>query len=206
MMNEQMTALSIGTLLRTALKEQDYSMRQLGERTGIDTATISRIINHKRKANLDHLEKFSLTLNIPLATLLQAAGYRGSSTHDEHLHALFNSPELLNENLSIPQIENQLSEYRILAATIDGKNRILKEFEGKIEAVGSIGPLIDQMKDLFHRFKQRKGSSKELAVIGGALLYFIVPADLIPDYLFAIGYLDDAVAVKITSSIVKRYS
>ncbi|MFB8735547.1 YkvA family protein [Bacillus sp. SL00103] len=26
---------------------------------------------------------------------------------------------------------------------------------------------------------------------GGALLYFIMPVDLIPDYIFPIGYIDD---------------
>ncbi len=32
--------------------------------------------------------------------------------------------------------------------------------------------------------------------MGGALLYFIVSVDVIPDYIFPIGYIDDAAAVQ----------
>jgi uncharacterized membrane protein YkvA (DUF1232 family) len=33
--------------------------------------------------------------------------------------------------------------------------------------------------------------------MGSALLYFILPVDVIPDYIFPIGYLDDAIAVQL---------
>ena len=38
-------------------------------------------------------------------------------------------------------------------------------------------------------------SENDRTLIGSALLYFISSADLIPDYLFPIGYLDDAIVV-----------
>jgi uncharacterized membrane protein YkvA (DUF1232 family) len=35
-------------------------------------------------------------------------------------------------------------------------------------------------------------------VIGSTLLYLILTPDVIPDYVFPIGYLDDAIAVSMT--------
>jgi uncharacterized membrane protein YkvA (DUF1232 family) len=41
-----------------------------------------------------------------------------------------------------------------------------------------------------------------LGIIGGGLLYFIIPMDLIPDYLPVVGYLDDlAVLTTIVNSL-----
>ena len=202
--------MPFGLLLRDALKEQSLSMRKLSELTGIDTASISRIINDKRKANLDHLEKFSIVLDIPIAKLLEAAGYPvenrqdATSTYDDSIQELLSSSELLTPTVSVPIVEKKLAEYNLQAQTYEGQDKILTNFDRKLESVGSIGPLVDQMKELFDRFRKKKGNPGELAIMGSALLYFIVPTDVIPDYLFAVGYLDDAVAVQLTSSILKR--
>lgn len=41
-----------------------------------------------------------------------------------------------------------------------------------------------------------------LAMIGGGLLYFILPADLVPDFIPIVGYLDDlAVLTTIVNSL-----
>jgi uncharacterized membrane protein YkvA (DUF1232 family) len=46
-----------------------------------------------------------------------------------------------------------------------------------------------------------------VAMIGGGLLYFILPADLVPDFIPAIGYLDDlAVLTTIMNSLHKEIS
>lgn len=209
-MNEVRSEVPIGVLLRTALKEKSLSMRKLSVLTGIDTASISRIINDKRKANLDHLEKFSVVLEIPIAKLLEAAGYQVEekqdtiSTYDETIQDLLSSSELKTPAVSIPMVENKLEEFSMQAQTQEGKTRVLTNFHEKLESVSSVGPLVDDMKELFAKFSEKKGTPRELAIIGSALLYFIVPIDVIPDYLFAVGYLDDAVAVKLTSSILKR--
>lgn len=199
-MKEEKNNPTIGGILRTALDRHGYSMRRLSELTSIDTATISRIINGKRKANLHHLEQFSLILHIPLTILLQAEGFQSTSTYEELIHP----PELLTQNISIPMVENELNDYKEQATTTEGYNKIVQAFKEKMNAISGIGPLVDQLTDFYNRFKRQKGHPKELAMIGGALLYFIVPVDLIPDYLFAIGYLDDAVAVKITASALHK--
>lgn len=41
--------------------------------------------------------------------------------------------------------------------------------------------------------------------MGSALIYFILSVDVIPDYIFPIGYLDDAVAVQLVlNALMKR--
>jgi len=42
--------------------------------------------------------------------------------------------------------------------------------------------------------------SEEQAVLGSGLLYFISAVDIIPDYLFPIGYVDDAIRFLSSSS------
>lgn len=59
---------SIGLLLKQIMKQQSMSMRELGILTGIDKSTISRIINGKRKANPEHLQKLcAAKILVPLS-------------------------------------------------------------------------------------------------------------------------------------------
>lgn len=211
-MSEESLGLPIGQLLRNLLKEQSLSMRKLSELTDIDTATISRIINDKRKATLDHLEKFAAILEIPLANLLQAAGYPVDNkktvnpAYDETIQQLVDTSELLSTTISIEQVEYQLASYETYVQTTEGRTKILNEFEKKLKSVGGVGPFVDQMKELFRHFKTQDVAKRDMAIIGSALLYFIVPLDIIPDYLFAVGYLDDAIAVQIASSVITKNS
>ncbi|WP_318616359.1 DUF1232 domain-containing protein [Sporosarcina sp. YIM B06819] len=197
---------TLGLLLRVLLKERSMSMRKLSELTDIDTATISRIINGKRKANLQHLERFADCLGVPLMVFFEAAGYpmeqkRSDSTSHTYVNMI---QDLVNTNASVQVVEQQLANFELYSQTTEGSSSILQEFEGKLKSVGSVGPLIEQMKHLFDKFRLRKGTPNELALIGGALLYFIVPADAIPDYLFAVGYLDDAIAVQLTTTALDK--
>jgi uncharacterized membrane protein YkvA (DUF1232 family) len=63
------------------------------------------------------------------------------------------------------------------------------------------------VRELYALFKDSvKGDYKlhpaNVAMIGGGLLYFILPADLIPDFIPLVGYLDDlAVLTTIMNSL-----
>lgn len=41
-------------------------------------------------------------------------------------------------------------------------------------------------------------------VIGSGLLYFVLSADIIPDYSFPLGYIDDALAVRLVLERLKE--
>ncbi|KOS60124.1 helix-turn-helix domain-containing protein [Lysinibacillus agricola] len=214
-MAEQRNSNTLGLLLRELLKERSLSMRKFSELTGIDTATISRIINGKRKATPQHLEKFADCLGVPLIHLFEAEGYpveqkQEESDSDIHtsvdaIQALLKSSNVYDdEQFSVADVEQKLESYGLYAQTEEGKNTILKDFDEKIQNVGSIGPFISKLKELYEKFTLGKGTIFELTIIGSTLLYFIIPVDVIPDYLFPIGYLDDAIAVQLTTKALLK--
>ncbi|MEK3890520.1 helix-turn-helix domain-containing protein [Bacillus sp. FSL K6-3431] len=205
---------NLGLLLKELLNKHSMSMRKLSELTEIDTATISRIINGKRKANLQHLKRFSECLGVPLTTLFEAAGYpleqkQEKSHTDIHksieiIQNFLESYDLYDKEFTIVSVDQQLNNYGQYSQTEKGKNIILKSFNEKLVKVGAIGPFISQLKELYEKFRLRKGTPHELVIIGSALLFFIIPVDVIPDYIFPIGYIDDAIAVQIVLNLLSE--
>ncbi|WP_255428473.1 DUF1232 domain-containing protein [Sporosarcina sp. resist] len=187
-------------------------MGKLSELTGIDKATISRIINGKRNANIHHLQKFSNCLEVPLAELMEAAGYDIENKQKEKENDPLPNPDSIQDFLASfimydrksfeKNIKQELLNYEKVVQTEEGHEVILKGFADKLKKLESEGPYINQLKHLFQRFRMKTGTVSEITIIGSALLYFIMPIDLIPDYMFPIGYLDDAVAVKFVINIL----
>ncbi|WP_312470889.1 helix-turn-helix domain-containing protein [Neobacillus sp.] len=213
-MSDQPKPSNLGLLLKDLLKERSLSMRKLSEFTKIDTATISRIINGKRRANPEHLQKMADCLSVPIADLFIAAGYpidqiqeqQNSDIHSsiDSIQSILESSELYNKTFTIESVEQQLAKYQQYSQTDEGKETILNGFKKKLMKVGSIGPFISQLKDLFERFRLRNGTTAELAIIGSVLIYFIISVDVIPDYIFPIGYVDDAIAVKLVLDLFQQ--
>ena len=86
-----------------------------------------------------------------------------------------------------------------------------KDFWKKIEkAAPALKRILKDLKDLYTLFIDSiKGRYKlhpaVLSIIGGGLLYFIIPLDLIPDYLPVVGLLDDlALLSTIINSLQKE--
>jgi curved DNA-binding protein CbpA len=88
-------------------------------------------------------------------------------------------------------------------------------FAQKMEkAYPAFGKLLESVRELYSLFRDAaKGRYKlhpaTLAMIGGGLLYFILPMDLIPDYIPFVGFLDDmAILTTIINSLqeeLKKY-
>ncbi|AOH53755.1 DNA-binding protein [Peribacillus muralis] len=202
----------LGFKLKSLLKERSLSMRKLSELTDIDTATISRIINGKRKAKPEHIQQFSKALGVPFSELLTAAGYDIEEKEDkmnsdihtsvESIQTILESANLYDKNFSIASVEKKLAIYEELTQSEEGKDTILNRFADKVQKVGSIGPFISHLKEMYERFRLKNGTPAELTLIGSALIYFILPVDVIPDYTFPIGYLDDAMAVQLVMNLI----
>ncbi|MFA1818816.1 helix-turn-helix domain-containing protein [Virgibacillus oceani] len=185
------------------MESNKLSMRKLSKRTGIDTATISKIVNGKRKANLNHLYKFAESLHVSVTSLLEATGYEiktkipGAEQGPVDLIREFlkSSPEY-DETLTMKLIEKRKAEYENYSLTHEGKQTIFNNFKNKLNNIGGKGSFIQHLEMMFERFRQKKGTKKELTLMGSALLYFIFTMDAVPDYLFPVGYLDDALVVQ----------
>lgn len=211
-MSTESNDFKLGKLLKDLLEKRLWSLGKLSELTGIDKATISRIINGKRNANIHHLQKFSNCLEVPLADLMAAAGYDIENKQKEKEYDLQTNPDMIEDFLTTStmydrksfekNIKQELLKYEKVVQTEEGLEVILKGFADKLKKLESTGPYINQLKQLYQRFRMKTGTGSEITIIGSALLYFIMPIDLIPDYMFPIGYLDDAVAVKFVISIL----
>ncbi|MEZ2718988.1 helix-turn-helix domain-containing protein [Niallia circulans] len=201
----------IGLLLKNLLKKNAMSMRKLSVLTNIDTATISRIINGKRRPTPEHIQKFAKFFDYPVDKMFTVAGYLPSeaSTQSEDIFDSVESiqSELFSSNhyketFSIKEVQEQLQKYNHYALTDEGKGLVADKFTEKVQKVEGVGPFIQQLKEYYQRFSNKKGNIRELAVMGAALIYFIISVDVIPDYIFPIGYLDDAVAIKISAKLL----
>lgn len=205
---------SFADLLKKVMKDRNLSMRKLAQLSGIDSATISRIINGKRKANLNHLEKLSGSLQIPLSTLLVAAGYRVENKEGEQLAsnqdlsmdyirlALESSSQVTGEPFTMDTVNQLLIKFQEESDTAIGRKTILNRFKEKVTKLSGVGPHIHQLEKMYEMFRLRKGETKQLLLIGGALLYFICTIDAVPDYLFPFGFLDDVLVVQyVTNSL-----
>ena len=68
---------------------------------------------------------------------------------------------------------------------------------------GALANVWDKVLFLLKRFNE-KSSPKDKALITGALLYAILPFDIIPDVIPGLGLVDDAFAVVMVYNIVKQ--
>ncbi|HDX9589105.1 TPA: DUF1232 domain-containing protein [Bacillus pseudomycoides] len=201
--NEQ----NLGLLLRALLKEHSLSMRKLSVLTGIDTATISRIVNGKQQPKLNHLQQFAYHLNTSLEKLIEATGLEVNKKQEElqsdiyysidSIKEILESFKLVDTQFTMERIKQELVKYEQYAQTEEGHQIIYKDFKTKVEQVGSVGPFIDQLKQMYIEYCDDTTSITKRAILGSALLYFILSTDIIPDYVFPIGYLDDAIAVQL---------
>ncbi len=75
------------------------------------------------------------------------------------------------------------------------------------KAYPALKKVLKNVRELYALFKDAvKGNYKlhaaNVAMIGGGLLYFLLPADLIPDFIPLVGYLDDlAILTTIMNSL-----
>ena len=206
-MSEEKSRLPLGSLLKTVLRERSLSMRKLGELTGIDTATISRIANGKQPANARHLQRIAHALNYPVVQLLSAAGFEVGSPRPEaasdirtvvdYIQEMLRSSNLYIEQYTTDRVEQELSRYEQYAQTEEGQRMIRDGFPAKLNQVGGAGLFIEQLKQMHKQFCTDGISPDERTILGSALLYFIIATDIIPDYIFPIGYLDDAIALRL---------
>lgn len=209
----------LADIIKAALKKQSLSMRGLSALTGMDTATISRIVNGKQKARLEHLQHFAVHLGIPMETLLSAAGYPldgntqlkdadqpGASytgSQEQELLRVFDGLGLDVRDMT-ERVRKELVKYEEYAETREGSELITDRFPEKLEQLQSAGFYIQQLKDLYARYHEPDIPANMKTVIGSALLYFVLSADIIPDYSFPLGYIDDALAVRLVLERLKE--
>jgi uncharacterized membrane protein YkvA (DUF1232 family) len=95
------------------------------------------------------------------------------------------------------------------------EQRVNEEFDAKFEKARKVTPASKKFKEFFENLKllyEYLKSGDDIAakaLIIGALLYFISPIDLVPDFIPIAGYLDDiaviAGVVALLASQLKKF-
>jgi uncharacterized membrane protein YkvA (DUF1232 family)/DNA-binding Xre family transcriptional regulator len=209
-MSAEKNELPLGALLKAMMRERSLSMRKLSALAAIDAATISRIASGKQTANAKHLQRLARALNYPMGKLLSAAGFDVDNQQREmtsNIHVVVDdiqdvlkSSNLFSEQCTADRVEQELFRYEQYAQTEEGRRIIQDDFPAKVNQVSGAGPFIDQLKQMYKQFCADDIAPDERNILGSALLYFILSTDIIPDYIFPIGYLDDAMAVRLVSN------
>jgi uncharacterized membrane protein YkvA (DUF1232 family) len=85
------------------------------------------------------------------------------------------------------------------------KKLVMREFGQKLRRnVGKI-PFADDVAASFYCAVDGKSPAFVKAILFGALAYFIMPADVIPDFIAGLGFTDDASVLLAAMTAVSRH-
>lgn len=95
-----------------------------------------------------------------------------------------------------------------LPIPLPNPERRLKRFWPKFWSVVGRVPFSDDLVSAWYCWADPKTPAHVKAVLAGALAYFVVPADMIPDVIAGLGFTDDATvlatAVGVAGSHIRR--
>lgn len=138
---------------------------------------------------------------LPLSKKKKSIWYNSIDTIQDTLQ----SSNLFDYDYTTIRVKQELENYERYAQTTEGQMRIHESFSTKLKQIDSTGPFIEQLTEMYQQFCKDTISETERAVIGSALLYFVLSTDIIPDYIFPIGYLDDAIAVELVKEKLAHF-
>lgn len=213
-MEQRIGVESFGNLLKILLKEKSISMGELSKKSGIDKSTISRIANNKQKPNINHLEKIAIHLDVNLEELLKASGYEFKNSNNKQIFNIDSDfsnfddvlgfANLINDKNFNGNIEKELSKCELYVQTDEGKKLLFDNFSEKIDSIEKQGQFTDRLRDMYAEFCTGKLGIKKYLLIGSMLLYFVISTDVIPDFVFPIGFMDDLVALNMVTKLLRK--
>ncbi|MGB8019636.1 MAG: YkvA family protein [Candidatus Nanopelagicales bacterium] len=68
-------------------------------------------------------------------------------------------------------------------------------FWRKVRAVAGRVPFVPEVVAAYFAMRDRSTPWRHKAVLAGAIAYFILPVDAIPDFILPMGFADDAAAI-----------
>lgn len=180
------------------LRERGLSLRALGRASGIAHSTLSRLLRGQLRPTPAVLVAIAPHIGEPLPALLARAGLAAPPDPGEIERLLPSAgldPAILRQDLQ-----------RLAAESLDPARRaeIVAAFTRKLKRAGPQGPVAARLRALYDRYVDPAQPEPARRLAGGALLYFLQPADRIDDALLSLGYLDDAVVAELAWTAVQR--
>ncbi len=113
--------------------------------------------------------------------------------------------------MNVPSLKNLQDHALRVVQNPDHLKKLVQEADAKAEAHRSrIGVFLLELKILLRLLRAyikneyRAVPWKTILAAAGAVLYFLNPFDLIPDFIYGFGYLDDALVVGFVLSSIRR--
>ncbi len=82
--------------------------------------------------------------------------------------------------------------------------RVIEQAGRKLAAAGgarSLAPVVEELRTMIELLRAWAGgtysgvASANLLLIVGAVVYFLMPADLVPDFILGLGFVDDVAVI-----------
>lgn len=90
-----------------------------------------------------------------------------------------------------------------LPAVIEAnESQVARNFWTKIRKVAGRIPFAEDALAIYYCARDPRTPTRVRAVVLGALAYFILPADVIPDFLAGLGFTDDASVIAMALAMV----
>ncbi|MBE7636436.1 DUF1232 domain-containing protein [Sneathiella sp. P13V-1] len=85
------------------------------------------------------------------------------------------------------------------------KKLVMREFAHKLKTnIGKI-PFADEVTAAFYCAMDGSTPASVKAILFGALAYFIMPADVVPDFIVGLGFTDDASVIAAAIAAVRSH-
>jgi transcriptional regulator with XRE-family HTH domain len=191
-------------LITGRMAERGLSMRSLARAARVSHSSLSRLLSGRARATPGLLRAVAPVLGLPADELLGAAGLAAEDAGDvlEALRGLGLDPappELVG------RVRDELARLGEYAGTGEARALARHGLERKLEALGARGPVAERLQALGRLYLADATAPEEARLAaGGAVLYFLQAVDAIDDFMWPIGYLDDAVAVALAEAEVRR--
>ncbi len=192
----------LARLITGRMAAQGLSLRALARQAGVSHSSISRLLRGRARPTADLLRAVAAPLGLPADELLGAAALAPAGAGDV-LSALRGlgvdpaPPELIGH------VQAELARLREYAATAEARAAVRRDLDRRLAALGARGPVAERLRGLARLYLSDAPAPARTAA-GSAVLYFLQAVDAIDDFMWPIGYLDDAVAVALAEAEVQR--
>lgn len=99
-----------------------------------------------------------------------------------------------SKNPLLPRVLRVLGPLRKKSLSKEGSDKIVHGFNKKVKLVGGMTTFISKLRVCYDYFRSPNTSKVKKSFVGAALLYFLIPTDVIADWIPVLGYLDDLTA------------
>ena len=189
--------------LRARLAAEGLSLRGLARRAGVSHSTLSRLLAGRSHATPHLLRAVAVALDIPPEELL--AGDDQGPAESETVWGILREMGMDPAPTElVARVREGLIRLREYAATDEGRALVRDGLERKVIALGARGPVIERLRSLAHLYLHADQIPEAARLsAGSAALYFLNAVDAIDDFMWPIGYIDDAVAVALAEAEVR---